>query len=258
MYTKPSSPLPIGGVLDNGFLLYRYCLKETFIFAFLAALIAAPFNRMMQGSAAEPGSPSLVPFVASLAVLALTILLYTPIVAKVYAIQRGQHLTLLQALEVGVRRFPVILGIACLYFLAIVIGLVLLVIPGIYLMVALAFSFIIPVVEWKGVIDSLKYSRELVRGQWWRTAALVTIISIVVGVLYALYGVIVGVAVGFDVGGSLASGQLLPWYVDLIVNPLMAGFVGPLSYALFMAVYTDLKLRREGADIAERIAAAEA
>ena len=213
---------------------------------------------MQSSAAAEPSAASLVPLVASLGVLALTILLYTPIVAKVYAIQRGQHLTLLQALGIGVRRFPVILGIAFLYFLVVAIGLLLLVIPGIYLIVALAFSFIIPVVEWKGVTSSLQYSRELVRGHWWRTAALVTIISIVVGVLYALYGVIVGVAVALNVGGPSAPGQLLPWYVDVIVNPLMAGFVGPLSYALFMAVYTDLKLRREGADIAARIAAAEA
>jgi len=60
------------------------------------------------------------------------------------------------------------------------------------------------------------------------------------------------------VSGGATQLQQLPWQIDFIVTPLISGVLTPLFYALLMAVYADSKLRNEGADIAERIAAAEA
>jgi hypothetical protein len=46
--------------------------------------------------------------------------------------------------------------------------------------------------------------------------------------------------------------------IDLIVTPVVSAFGTPLIYGLGLAIYYDLRLRREGGDIAERIAAATA
>jgi hypothetical protein len=109
------------------------------------------------------------------------------------------------------------------------------------------------VIDRRGPIDSLGYSWRLVRGHWWRTAALVTIVGIILMVFYVILGVIVGVAVVMN-AEQLAEGTM-PWYIDFVLSPLLSGVVTPFGYSLFLAMYYDLKLRHEGSDIAERIAA---
>lgn len=163
-----------------------------------------------------------------------------------------------EAMSVGLRRFPVVLGVAVLLTLGLMLGFMLFVIPGIYLMVKLVFAPIAAVAESKGVLDSFRYSWELVRGRWWRTFLLLTIIGIVAAVLYGLVGIVIGVFVAIVGVAEFEQMQRLPWQIDFIVAPLISGLLMPLFYALLMAIYADCKLRSEGADIAERIAAAEA
>ncbi|HEX6994516.1 MAG TPA: YciC family protein [Gammaproteobacteria bacterium] len=257
MYTKPESPQPIGGVLDSGFSLYRYSLKGTFVFAFLGALVSAPAGRIVQPTPGEPIDFALLAIVMCVSV-ALSLLLWTPVIAKIHAVQHGESLTAGEALAVSLRRFPVVLGVVVLLSLAVGLGF-LLVIPGLYLAVKFVFAPIAAVTESKGVLDSFRYSSELVRGRWWRTAVLLTIVSVVALVLYMLVGVVAGLFVA--IGGGVADieqMQRLPWQIDFIVTPLFGGLLTPLFYSLLMAIYADCKLRNEGADIAERIAAAEA
>jgi hypothetical protein len=59
------------------------------------------------------------------------------------------------------------LGVWILYVIAVGIGSVLLIIPGIYLAFALSFACYIVVDQKTGVIQSLKESRNLVKGEWW-------------------------------------------------------------------------------------------
>jgi len=253
MYTKPSAPQPIGEVLDSGFSLYRNALKGTFVFAFLGALVSAPAGRIVQPTPGEPLDLSLA-VIVWVPTLVLSVLLWVPVVARIHAVQHGEALSASEAIAIAVRRFPVVLGVVVLYTVAVGVGS-LLVIPGIYLAVALIFAPIAAITEHRGVIESFKYSFVLVRGRWWRTALLLTIIGIVALVLYALVGVILGVFVAISGPADLTD---LPWQIDFVVAPLISGVLTPLFYALLMAVYADSKLRNEGADIAERIAAAEA
>jgi hypothetical protein len=64
---------------------------------------------------------------------------------------------------------------------------------------------------------------------------------------------VVGVLV-FSNPASLATGQA-PWYVDFVAGPVLSAVAGPLTYALVLSIYYDLKTRREGGDLAARIAA---
>ena len=257
MYTKPVSPQPIGGVLDDGFSLYRHALKGTFVFAFLSALVSAPAGRIVQPTPGEPIDFGLLG-VVWVVTLVLSLLLWTPIIAKIHAVQHGEELTASEAIAVSLRRFPVVLGVVVLLSLMLGVGFALLLIPGIFLAVALIFAPISAITERKGVLESFKYSFELVRGRWWRTAILLTIIGIVGIVLYILVGVVVGVFIA--IGGFAQFDQFegVPWQIDFVVAPLIGALLTPLFYALLMAVFADSKLRYEGADIAERIAAAEA
>ena len=99
----------------------------------------------------------------------------------------------------------------------------------------------------------MSYSRAIVRGHWWRTALLLTIIGIVLMVVYSI--VVVGVSIAVISDPVAASQGQVPWYVTLIVGPVLSAVIAPLSYALVLAIFYDLRLRHEGGDLAARIAA---
>lgn len=258
MYSQPTSPQSIGGVLDAGFSLYRHSLKQTFAFAAIGALASAPVSRMMQGAAGPGAMPAVGAGagVSALVAMLISVLIFAALIARIYAVQNGRQLAAADALTIGARRMLPLIGVGILYAVAVGIGMLLLVIPGIYVMIALGFAMFATVVHSRGVIDSFKYSLALVRGRWWRTAVLLTIIGIVMFVLYMVYGFVLGVALAF--GGEENPAQPLPWYADYILAPLLAGLLTPLMYSVAMAVYADLKLRHEGADLAERVAATAA
>jgi hypothetical protein len=74
-------------------------------------------------------------------------------------------------------------------------------------------------------------------------------------VVVGLIGTLIAMAFGVT---PTAAGQEVVFIIDVIVTPVVSAFGTPLIYGLGLAIYYDLRLRREGGDIAERIAAATA
>ncbi len=254
MYQQPNSPQSIGGVLDSGFKLYRESLSQAYLLAALLALATAPVN-LLQPYFVRTGVRGLIgaPALLLIAIGLAAALVYAALIARIDAVARGAPLSLPQALLLGLHRMgPMILtGLAA--GIVVVIGLCLVVIPGLIFMIWLIFAPFALVIERRGPIDSLSYSHAIVRGHWWRTAALLTIIGIVLSVVYALFALGISIAVISDPVAA-AAGEV-PWYVTLVVGPALAALIGPLTYALMLAIYYDLRLRHEGGDLAARIAA---
>ena len=259
MYQRATAPQSIGGVLDSGFKLFQACFKETFPLAVAAALVVAPFGLVGQSFVGEPPGPGLaIGFAIGVILLVCVALIFSAaIFARVDAVANNLELPLGPALSYGARCAPALFVASFLYGLAVMCGLILLISPGIIFGVWLIFAPQITVIERLGPFAALSRSRQLVRGHWWRTAALVTVIGIILGVLYVILGIVAGIVVALNPDEILATGAL-PWYVDLILNPLLSGVTTPLAYSLFVATFYDLKNRHEGGDIAERIAAATA
>ena len=254
MYQQPNAPQSIGGVLDNGFRLYRESLSQAYLLAAIAALVMAPVNLLQPyfvrtGVSGLIGTPGLLLVAVGLAAA----LVYGALISRIDAVARGASLSLPQALLVGLQRMgPMILsGLGAV--IIVVIGLCLFVVPGLIFMIWFFFAPFALVIERRGPIDSLSYSHAIVRGHWWRTAALLTIMGIVLSVVYFLFGLGVSIAVISDPVAA-AAGEV-PWYVTLVVGPALAALIGPLTYALMLAIYYDLRLRHEGGDLAARIAA---
>jgi hypothetical protein len=137
--------------------------------------------------------------------------------------------------------------------LAVGCGFILLLIPGIILMVWLLFAPYLVITNRLGPIDSISYSFRLVRGHWWRTAALITIIGIIAGVLYLILAAVLGIVFVTDPESIALTGRM-PWYVDFVLGPLISAVATPLGYAMLIAALQDLKLRHRGDDLAARIA----
>ena len=263
MYQLATAPESIGGVLDNGFKLFRASFVPLFPLVVLSTLAttvpATFFSRYVQRFAGE-GLPTWTRelgaeiFVGGVLTFLLVVVFTAAILVRIDAVANGRSMSLGQAFTAGLGRTPALFGTMLLAFLIVFLGCLLVVIPGIILSVWYIFAPYVAAIESRGPIESLARARALVRGHWWRTAALLTLVGIVAGVLYIVLGIAAGIVVALN-PEQIAEGTL-PWYLDYLLSPLLSAITTPLATSLIVATYYDLKIRHEGGDLAARIAAA--
>jgi hypothetical protein len=262
MTIQPERPQSIGGVLDSAFQLYKASVLKVWPTCLLIAIVTAlPTVYMLMG-----GTDATDPF-AALAVMSdplywavycvtmvLTMWLWAALYLQQGGIGAGQDPGAGAALKAGVGRALPLLLMTILFMIALTVGLVLLVIPGLILMVSLMLGANLLLFEGKGPVGALQSSHQLVWGNWWRTTAILTVGFIIVMVIYMLVGLIVGIAIPF-LGVDSADFLLNLQLTSLLVTALMTFLVMPFYVALLISAYWDLKLRKEGGDLAARVAA---
>lgn len=158
--------------------------------------------------------------IASIAAFVLAVLIQGAMLHMAYGVIRGRTVSLDEAFSKGLARFWPLLGVALLSTLLIVVGLILLVVPGIWLSCILFASAAVCVVETQGVTDSMKRSAELTIGYRWKVFALGLVL--VLGAMLA--GAVVS-GIGFMVGGSLLARLLdlaLSLYITAYASVLLA------------------------------------
>ncbi|MBG8555378.1 hypothetical protein [Hymenobacter guriensis] len=81
--------------------------------------------------------------------------------------------------------------LAASFIIGIIVGLgmLLFVIPGIYLAVGLSLTWTILVMEDRGITESFSRSLHLVKGKWWSTLGLLVIMYLIVLILSAIFGI---------------------------------------------------------------------
>ncbi len=261
MYAKPSEPHTIGGVLDDSIRLYRASFKYALPLAFIAEIPMAAqriyLQSLMKGMTPNNAQAMLAifkdPVVWLSYILAVCVLLvfYTALLANVDAVARAVPMSLGRALIQGLRLFPRMVGSFIAMFIAIMIGSLLLVVPGIYLYGALYLAAAAIVADDEGMFASLATSMRLTWGNWWRSVVTYSVIVIIVFIVVAVLAAIVsGAFVGIY---GLRSSQ------SVIANEAVEFVVGvgamSLTPSAMLSIYYDLKLRREGSDLAERVQA---
>jgi hypothetical protein len=147
------------------------------------------------------------------------------------------------------------LGGGILYGLAVAGGTVLLILPGIYLAISLVFSGFPIVLDRLGPLQGLRESHRLVKGSWWRTATLLTIAVIVAMIPYVAVGAIVNALTA----PLLKPDTMVTWaLVNGGVTVLCYAFVLPILLCIYYGIYSDLRLRKEGTDLEQRLEAVSA
>ncbi|MBJ7471536.1 MAG: hypothetical protein JHD16_09555 [Solirubrobacteraceae bacterium] len=108
----------------------------------------------------------------------------------VVALAAGENVRTGSALRLGGGAFLTVLGAALCYTLATIAGMLALIVPGIYLSVALLFGPQIAALTNTGPLDSLSSSYRLVRAAgWWRTfgySILIFVLALVPALLLAI------------------------------------------------------------------------
>jgi hypothetical protein len=79
------------------------------------------------------------------------------------------------------------LGASFVIFFLVAIGMILLVIPGIYVMVAFSLVAPIMIIERKGMGDALSRCFKLITEKWWSTFGLIIVTSLIVGVMGLIF-----------------------------------------------------------------------
>ena len=105
----------------------------------------------------------------------------------------------------------------------IVVGLILIIFPGIYFLVALYPLFAIIILEEKSVSKSIYRSFELIKGTWWLTFGLGLVMIIIMTTISALFYHIPGLIFGLTGGRSLqfVLSNFTKSSMDVIVNLFM-------------------------------------
>jgi hypothetical protein len=251
-------------VLDTTFQLYKASVMPVLPLCILLAIATTPpsIYMLMQGGAASATDPmamlsamfSLTYLLIYLVSVAATLWAMGAIYLRMGAIGADGDLANGAALQMSLGRVPHLFAAAILFAIALVIGLALLIVPGLILMVSLLLCFNLVMQENKGPVDALTGSHKLVWGNWWRTAAVLTVGFIIVLVLYVVVGMIVGVLMplfGATVDDVLVTSML----TNLVVGALLSLLLTPFYAAMVIALYWDLKLRKEGGDLAARVGA---
>jgi hypothetical protein len=147
---------------------------------------------------------------------------------------------------------------------AVAVGVVLvpaLIVGLIWLNVPWAFSTPVMVLEHAGVIGALRRSRRLVKGSFWRVLGILLLTSIIAGIASGLLSTpfsLVGVAAGVALGQNQTQGLVVSQAISGLGSILGAAVSTPFSAAVSCLLYVDLRIRREGLDVALAQAAASA
>jgi hypothetical protein len=220
---------PLSGVFGEAWELYKAHWRHFFSIAFIVFAVLAAVGIVLTALLGWLGL-----LVSALISLAGTFWLQGALIQAVSDVRDGRaDLSVSETFSQVYPRLGTIIVAGLLLGLAIAVGLLLLIVPGLYLMTI--WIAVIPaiVLENRGIGESFGRSRELVRGYGWN------VFGIIVLTILILLGV--GIAIG------LILSPLAEWLASLIQQIVANTIVTPFVVAVWTLVYYRLKGREEAA-----------
>lgn len=275
----PLRPLGLGDILDGSFTAIRrnprVMLGLSALIAVAQAVIVAGFSfftfaSLGNVSVTDPGdataSTSLGPlvgtesvqFVGLVASTLLGSILTGMLTIAITQDVLGVTLTAGQVWERVRGRIWPLLAIAVMTTILEFAGLIFFLAPGIWLWGIWAVAVPALMVERTTIRGALRRSKQLVGGTFWRVwgvRALGTLIATFIGGFLVVPFEIVGLIVDSDVFSGSADSNHVPvlfLVLTAIGSALSATFTAPIRAGIDALLYVDLRMRKEGLDIALR------
>lgn len=139
----------------------------------------------------------------------------------------NRALTIKGAYSAALPFFLPYIGLTIVSGLVLMVGFILFIVPGIILSVWFAFAFLVLVLENTGIIDSMKRSREYVRGRWWAVFGRLMFMTLVA----ILWSILVGIV------STMLPGVILSGIMEIVLMVLIA----PVVFAYIYLMYQDVK-----------------
>lgn len=191
------------------------------LYAFFIALFSSPDLDPVLRQAALPFNLVLTFMLIVVSILAG--------IALIRAVSSPESTTLVSAYKFGLENILSYIWIALLTGVTVMVGFMLLVIPGILFLVWFAFVYYILVLEGIKGIDAMKASKAYVKGYWWPIFGRMVLLM----VLLVLVSKVLGMLADLIFGG----GKPL---IEIIESALGVVLV-PFSIAYMYLLYTDIK-----------------
>jgi hypothetical protein len=142
-----------------------------------------------------------------------------------------------------------------LAYIMVVIGFLLLYIPGIYIAICMTFFPIIIVFEDTNVGDAISRSFKVANKKWWLTFGAVLIFGMIIGFslyvfLIPIYAVIIAAAIG---GTQIGTGSVILIVLFVILYFVAYIFAIALQQVLVAAMYFNIVTEKEGMGLQDRI-----
>jgi hypothetical protein len=266
-FYPPTRPLAIGEVLDLAIQIF----KATAIRGIPYGICAVTFEQLPNiydlgsGAVRQPYGGDRPLWLALFFVgTVLALIAWSALLLQQRAIIERKPGTLGRQLTEALRRLPVFVLATVLFF--VVMGgdfAALLLVPiqyhswvrvplivlSVYLAVALSCTWPAVLFVDQGPLGALRHSSRLVWGNWWRACAIYTVGAAAVMVL----AILVAVLIALVVPALVADIPVMMAVYRVLANAMVA-VVAPFVGALVLAVFGDLRVRKEGIDLRQRIA----
>lgn len=246
----PSRPQSIGEVLDAGFRLFRATLGHCLPYGVLLMIAGELGNlyELLSGrlpSAAFELEHDRTWWVGYGIGLAIMLFLWGALLTRQDAMARRRPTSMTAELGVSLRKFPQLLALTLIAWAGITLGLLLLVVPGLYLAVALAFGApALFVGGANGPVRALAESVRLVRGEWRRAALLIVLVILITlaadGVLSTILTAASTVIADVDIADRARVAS-----ISEIAGIIVGSITAPFWSAMILAIYADLGRRAE-------------
>jgi Membrane domain of glycerophosphoryl diester phosphodiesterase len=255
-YTPQLRPLSVGEMLDAGFRLFsaRFWTLVVCVLVPVVPLtiIATGVQASVDPNAFDLDSTATVDsgtalagtLVAALIQFAAAALAIAACFKAISAAYLGERAGASESLRYALGRTVAM----CIAYLLVVIlfllGLVLLIIPGIWIAVKLSMVFPAVVFERKNPLSAIGRSWTLTRGHWWRIFGTLAVVFLITFVAQLVLGGVVGGLLGASDASELTTAVVLT-----LVNLITLALTYPLWAAVTSVVYYDLRVRNEGFDL---------
>ncbi|HUZ99489.1 MAG TPA: glycerophosphoryl diester phosphodiesterase membrane domain-containing protein [Gaiellaceae bacterium] len=203
--------MQIFDVLGEAFAVYRRLFRRSVVVAGLIFAVVA----LAQALAARSGT-AIALFISLLLSLVGTLLVQGALVEIVRDLHEGRDPAAVNVYYDRTRgRLGTLVVASLRYGVGVVIGFILLIVPG--LIAVARWSLIVPLVmiEGRGTRDAFRRSSELVRGQTGRVLALVVIANVITVLVGSVFNVLPGF-LGAWIGGTLAGAITVPYEAHVL------------------------------------------
>jgi len=214
---------PLSGVLSEAWQMYRrfavHLLAIAFVIYVAVAIIAA-----LLSLAGLIGS-----LLAEVVALFGTFLLQATLVKAVQDVRDGRaDLSIGETVSAAMPYIWSVAAASILAGIAITIGLILIIVPGLWLITIWAVIIPVIVIERSGALNSFGRSRQLVRGHGWHVFGTLVLVFIILIVVDIVLGIIFSAlpVLWRDGLSTVVSGTLISPYIALVVTLIYYRLVG--------------------------------
>jgi hypothetical protein len=233
----PSRTAEVSELLDSAYGLFKRALPSCLPLAMAAVLVAESATLYWLGTGHAPGrQPPADPvyWALELAGTLLYLLLAAALVLRLNAVRRGRLTRLRDDLAVAGRRWVVLVSATVLATLIIALGVLALILPGIYLAVCLAPLTAVVLLEPLTPVAAIRRCLQLVRPMWIKVFACLLIAALIIIVCLFTVGLISSLLLYALVGSNAQLANALGTAVLMAVMAAVQVFL----FALCLTIYS--------------------